>query len=80
MNEQVSQGCVLGSSIKLTRHLVNLPANDLYPESFAKTIEKTGKESGFEVEVWDEDRLERERCGALLAVGRASTSENRDLS
>jgi leucyl aminopeptidase len=68
---------VLGESVKLTRHLVNLPASDLYPESFAHQIVATGDESGFEVEVWDEERLERERCGALLAVGRASTRESR---
>ena len=76
-NDAIKQGRVLGESVKLTRHLVNLPASDLYPESFADAIEKAGKESGFEVEVWDEERLERERCGALLAVGRASTRESR---
>ena len=75
--EAIQNGRVLGESIKLTRHLVNLPASDLYPESFADQIVKTGAESGFEVEVWDDARLERERCGALLAVGRASTRESR---
>ena len=75
--ESISHGRILGESVKLTRHLVNLPANDLYPESFADEIVKVGAESGFEVEVWDQDRLERERCGALLAVGRASTRESR---
>ncbi len=76
-DDAIQQGIVLGESVKLTRHLVNLPASDLYPESFAHQIVTTGAESGFEVEVWDEDRLERERCGALLAVGRASTRESR---
>jgi leucyl aminopeptidase len=76
-DDAIQQGTVLGESVRLTRHLVNLPASDLYPESFAHQIVATGDESGFEVEVWDEDRLERERCGALLAVGRASTRESR---
>ena len=75
--DAITRGRVLGESVKLTRHLVNLPASDLFPESFADEIVKTGSESGFEVEVWDEDRLERERCGALLAVGRASVRDSR---
>ncbi len=75
--DQVRQGAVLGESVKLVRKLVNMPASDLYPESFADIIQQTGKESGFEVEIWDEQRLERERCGALLAVGKASTRESR---
>lgn len=76
-DDGIARGRVLGESVKLTRRLVNLPASDLYPESFADEIVKAGSESGFEVEVWDEDRLERERCGALLAVGRASTRDSR---
>ncbi len=75
--EDLTRGKVLGESIRLTRRLVNMPANDLHPESFADMIVQTGKESGFEVEVWDQERLERERCGALLAVGKASTRESR---
>lgn len=76
-DDAIAKGRVLGESVKLTRRLVNLPASDLYPESFAEEIVKAGSESGFEVEVWDEERLERERCGALLAVGRASTRDSR---
>ena len=75
--EDLEKGRVLGDSMRLPRRLVNLPANDLHPESFADMIVETGKESGFEVEVWDKERLERERCGALLAVGKASTRESR---
>lgn len=76
-DDAIKKGRVLGESVMLTRRLVNLPASDLYPESFADEIVKAGSESGFEVEVWDEERLERERCGALLAVGRASTRDSR---
>ncbi len=76
-DDSVARGKVLGESVKLTRRLVNLPANDLHPESFADEIVKVGSESGFEVEVWDEARLERERCGSLLAVGRASARDSR---
>ena len=69
----VERGKILGESKNLVRKLVNMPASDLYPESFASQAVEVGKASGFEVEVWDEKRLEQERCGAFLAVGRAST-------
>lgn len=68
---------IVGESINLTRQLVNLPASDIFPESFAEQCVATGKESGFEVEVWDEERLKKERCGALLAVAQGSAMKPR---
>ncbi len=68
----IEKGKILGESQNVVRKLVNMPASDLYPESFALQAVELGKASGFEVEVWDEQRLEQERCGAFLAVGRAS--------
>ncbi len=68
----VERGEILGNSQNLVRHLVNTPASDLYPESFATNAIEVGAESGFQVEVWDQHRLKEERCGAFLAVGRAS--------
>ncbi len=68
---------IVGESINLTRQLVNLPASDIFPESFAEQCVVTGKESGFEVEVWDEERLKKERCGALLAVAQGSAMKPR---
>ena len=68
----IERGKIMGESQNLVRKLVNMPASDLYPDSFAQQAVEVGKASGFEVEVWDEKRLEQERCGALLAVGRAS--------
>lgn len=73
----LARGRILGESVNLTRELVNRPAEDLYPASFAETAEKLGGEAGFEVEVWDRERLTAERCGALLAVARGSSREPR---
>jgi leucyl aminopeptidase len=52
---------------------VNEPANEIYPESFANEAVRVALENQLTIEVWDEARLIKERCGALLAVGRAST-------
>jgi len=68
----LASGQILGESINLTRQLVNEPPSRIYPESFAAEAEKFAEEFGLEIEVWDEQRLEDERCGALLAVARGS--------
>ncbi len=66
-------GQILGDAVNLTRRLVNLPAADIYPETFADECEIVGQQADFSVEVWDEHRLEQEKCGALLAVARGSS-------
>jgi leucyl aminopeptidase len=56
----------------LARELVNAPPCDLYPETFAAAVGESGREYGFEVEVWDEARLAAEKMGSLLGVARGS--------
>jgi leucyl aminopeptidase len=73
----VSGGVIIGESINLTRRMVNEPANVMFPAAFAERAIRLGDELGFEVEVWDEDRLAHEGCEALLAVGRGSARESR---
>jgi leucyl aminopeptidase len=68
----VAAGTTIGSGVNLARRLVNLPPDDLYPASFADEAVSLAARTGLEVEVWDETRLERERCRAILAVGRGS--------
>ena len=70
--QALSRGEVIGKSINATRHLVNEPPATLYPESFVEMAGKVVGDSGVIVEVWDERRLEAERCRAILAVGGGS--------
>jgi leucyl aminopeptidase len=65
-------GQVLGQNVNLARRLVNEPPQAMYPESFVAQARESCEPLGLEVEVWDEQRLEHERCGALLAVARGS--------
>jgi len=69
----LASGRILGESVNLTRQLVNEPPSRIYPESFAAEAEKFAEEFGLGIEVWDEQRLEEERCHALLAVARGSS-------
>lgn len=54
------------------RQIINMPANDLYPEVFAKIATERASGLSLEVEIWDEKRLAEERCGGILAVGQGS--------
>jgi leucyl aminopeptidase len=59
----------------LARDLVNLPPNDLYPESFAARI-KALETHGLEVEVLGEKQLAKLGMNAMLGVGQGSVRES----
>ncbi|HBB73895.1 MAG TPA: leucyl aminopeptidase [Planctomycetaceae bacterium] len=69
----VATGAALGAGVNLARRLVNMSPDELYPDSFAQEAAAVAARSGLEIEVWDEERLARERCAAILAVGRGSS-------
>ncbi len=68
----IGRGQILGESMNLTRRLVNEPPQEIYPETFAARADEVAKQCGLECEIWDQGRLEKERCGSLLAVARGS--------
>lgn len=72
-------GVVLGESVNLARRLVNQPPNVVYPGSFAEIALDICREVGIDCDIWDQERLEFERCGALLAVGQGSSRPPRLL-
>jgi leucyl aminopeptidase len=75
--EVVQRGHIIGDGVKLARRLVNMPPDNLYPETFAEEAATIAGRVGLEIEIWDKARLERERCEALLAVARGSTRSPR---
>jgi leucyl aminopeptidase len=68
----IGRGRILGDAVNLARRLVNEPSDVIYPESFAARAADVAAANGLVIEIWDEKRLERERCGSLLAVARGS--------
>ena len=70
--EAVDRGAIIADGVNLARRLVNLPPDDIYPQSFADECATIAGRTGLDIEIWDEDRLARERCNAILAVGRGS--------
>lgn len=59
----------------LARDLVNMPPNDLHPESFAEKIKELA-DLGVEVEVLGEKQMAKLGMGALLGVGQGSVRES----
>lgn len=66
------RGHVLGEAVNVVRELVNLPAGDLYPESFAQRAKELATDFGLGCGVFDENWLKQERMGCMLGVGQAS--------
>ncbi len=63
--------------VNFARDVLNEPPNDLKPPQLAVKYEKFGAACGLKVEVWDENRLKKERCGGVLAVGMGSDAKPR---
>lgn len=76
-DQAVAEGKILGESVNLTRRLVNEAPSVMSPVRVAEEASELAREYGLEIEIWDEDRLERERCHAMLGVARGSTNPPR---
>ena len=68
----VSKELSVAQTIVAIRELINMPANALWPEKLAKESKSLAKGLPIDVEIWDEKRLEKERCGGILGVGKGS--------
>jgi leucyl aminopeptidase len=76
LNRQTSDIEAVASGVLFTRDLVNEPANVLTTTEFASRLESL-REVGLEVEVLDEEELQRQGMRLLLAVGQGSDSPSK---
>ena len=63
---------ILRAAVHDTRDLVSMPANDLYPQSFAALATKLSKGSAVTITVLDEKKLAAGGFGGMLGVGKGS--------
>ena len=79
VTEQVAAeagACAVATNI--ARHLVNLPAGDLNPVSYAEGLaELFSSADTMQVDIWDEGKIEKEGLGLLTAVGRGAEAPPR---
>lgn len=78
--QAVTEGVVLGECVNLVRRLVNEAPSIMTPVRFAEEAVGLAATFGLDIDVWDEQRLRQERCGALLAVARGSAHPPRLLT
>jgi leucyl aminopeptidase len=64
----------LAFSFNLTRHLVNLPPNQLTPKDFVQYAKGLKWGRNTKIEVWDQRRLTKEKMNLHLAVGQGSVN------
>ncbi len=70
------RGHTIANARNFARDLVNMPADDLYPESLADFALELGS-NNVTVEVWGVEKLEAENMVGTLAVGRGSDRKPR---
>lgn len=63
---------IIRAAVHDTRDLVSMPANDLYPQSFAALATKLAKGSAVTITVLDEKKLAAGGFGGMLGVGKGS--------
>ncbi|MER3396213.1 MAG: leucyl aminopeptidase [Acidimicrobiia bacterium] len=66
--------CVV-EAVCWARDMVNEPAGSKAPAVLAEEIRRRAEEAGLAVEVWGRDRLERERLGGVIGVGKGSSND-----
>lgn len=69
----VKEAMIRARAVNLARHLVNLPPNDLNPESFAEiAAKKLSFPSTLKVAIWDTKKLVQEKMGLHVGVGQGA--------
>ncbi|MCW3071820.1 MAG: peptidase [Bacteroidetes bacterium] len=63
---------IIMDAVRITRDLVNEPANFLTATQLSKEFQKMGKEAGFNVEVFNKAKINSLKMGGLLAVNLGS--------
>jgi leucyl aminopeptidase len=73
----LSAARIIAHEVIRAREIINMPANHLYPQIVAERAIAFAEGAPVTIEVWDENRLEKENCGGILGVGRGSTKPPR---
>jgi leucyl aminopeptidase len=75
--EAIERARIIAESENWARDIANEPSNRLTPRLLAEHAEKMARESGLEIDILDENRIEEMKMGALLGVARGSAEPPR---
>lgn len=68
----VRRAVVISDTLREVRDLANLPANEFGPPDVAAHAKRLARAAGLSCRVWDQAALQKEKCGAILAVAQGS--------
>jgi len=71
------EAIIIAESTCFTRDLVNTAPDDMYPEVMAKVAKKLAHQNNLTCNILGKKELKREKCNAMLAVGRASRHDSK---
>jgi leucyl aminopeptidase len=71
------EALIISEATCFTRDIVNTAPDDMYPKVMAKLAKKLAKENNLECNVLGKRELKKEKCNAMLAVGRASRHDSK---
>jgi leucyl aminopeptidase len=77
LSDLATDAQVVAQAVATAREWVNIPANLLYPESFANQVRQLVQNTRVGIDVLDEAALRRDGYGGLLAVGGGSAQPPR---
>ena len=72
LEKTFNEAIIIANATSFTRDIVNTAPQEMHPQTMVTLAEKLAKENNLECNVLQEDALEKENMGAMLAVGRAS--------
>ena len=79
LKKDFEEAVIIADATCYTRDIVNMAPDDLNPPSFAKLAKKLARENELECTILGNKELKKEKCEAMLAVGRASQHETKLL-
>jgi leucyl aminopeptidase len=77
LGDVASDAQIVAQAVTIAREWVNIPANLLYPETFADQVRQLLRGTRVGIDVLDESALARDGYGGLLAVGSGSSQPPR---
>lgn len=76
VEDNFNEALIVANATNFTRDIVNKAPQEINPQTLANVAKELAKKNNLECTILDESALEKEKMGAMLAVGRASVHDS----
>jgi len=77
LQREFEEAIIIAEATCFTRDIVNTTPDDMTPPELAKVAKKLAKENNLGCNILGTKELKKEKCGGILAVGRASRHDSK---